>query len=99
MGNVVHQTIPVQVWADIDENVADLVRYLNTLPGVRTYASCQGTIDEGGIAPYSPYVYVGWDSPETLAKLQAEFDIENLMEGPGTFTNNWGALHPAQPIR
>ena len=50
-----HNEVPVLVWADIDENIADFVRYLNTIPGVRTDASCQGTLGEGGPAPYRAF--------------------------------------------
>src|ERR1700677_830715 len=38
----------VSVWVDVDEGIADLVEYLNTIPGVRTHTSCQGTLTEGG---------------------------------------------------
>ena len=58
MGNVIHQTVPVLVWADVDVGIADMVRMLNTIPGVRTHANCQGTIGEGGPAPYGPEVSV-----------------------------------------
>jgi len=43
-----HKTIPIQVWVDVDEGIADMVLYLNTIPGVRTHACCQGTLGEGG---------------------------------------------------
>jgi len=83
MGNVIHETTPVQVWVNVDVGIADLVRYLNTIPGVRTTASCQGTLGEGGPHPYPAHVDVTWDSPETLARLQAEFDtaIEGVAWG------------------
>lgn len=35
-------TIPVQVTVDIDRGIAPLVQVLNRIPGVRTYASCEG---------------------------------------------------------
>lgn len=81
-----HKTVPVQVWADIDEGVAEMVRYLNTIPGVRTHASCQGTIGEGGPAPYRAQVMATWP-PDTFERLKREFDV--TPEG-----DNWGYLHP-----
>ncbi len=66
-----HRTVPVQVWADIDEGIADLVRYLNTIPGVRTDASCEGT------PKYKPYVMARW--PEEIEpRLREEFEVETL---------------------
>lgn len=74
-----HPTVPVQVWVDVDEGIADFVRYLNTLPGVRTHASCQGTIGEGGPAPYGPQVMVTWDDDAAVALL-SEFPMTMLGE-------------------
>ena len=71
----IHQTVPVQVWADVDVGIADLVKYLNTIPGVRTHASCQGTIGEGGPEPYGPQVMVSWDRESSRVKLESEFDV------------------------
>lgn len=70
MTAIVHETIPVQVWADVDVGIADFVRHLNTLPGVRTEACCQGTIGEGGPEPYGPYVMVVWRNDEAKALLE-----------------------------
>jgi hypothetical protein len=81
-----HKTVPVQVWADIDEGVAEMVRYLNTIPGVRTHASCQGTIGEGGPAPYRAQVMTSW-TDDVFGRLKEEFDV--TIEG-----DNWGYLHP-----
>lgn len=67
---VVHQTVPIQVWADIDAGIADFVRHLNTIPGVRTHSCCQGTLGEGGAEPYAAYVGVSWwneDARDALA--------------------------------
>lgn len=82
----VHQTIPVQVWADIDEGIVDVVKHLNTIEGVRTWDSCQGTIGEGGAEPYKAYVMLSWPDEAALQRLQAEFDVE--VEG-----DNWGYAH------
>lgn len=82
-----HETRPVQVWADVDLGIADMVIYLNTIEGVRTQASCQGTIGEGGPNPYGPQVMCTW-TPEAFPRLQAEFDVEP--EGNGL----WGYVHP-----
>jgi hypothetical protein len=91
MGNVIHKTVPIQVWAEVDEGIADMVRYLNTIPGVRTHSSCQGTIGEGGPEPYPPYVMVTWDSDETLARLKAEFDMSDC---DGECEGQYGCASP-----
>jgi len=82
-----HKTIPILVWVDVDEGIADMVKYLNRIPGVRTLASCQGTIGDGGPNPYRPQVMCEW-TPEALMRLRSEFDVEP--EGNGT----WGYVHP-----
>ena len=74
----VHRTVPVQVWADVDEGIADLVKYLNTVPGVRTHASCQGTIGEGGAEPYGPQVMVSYQTEEAETRLRREFDCKEV---------------------
>lgn len=81
-----HKTVPVMVWADVDEGIAEMVRYLNTIPGIRTISSCQGTIGEGGPAPYRAQVMATWTA-EASERLQAEFDVSSLGDG-------WGYLHP-----
>lgn len=88
---IVHQTRPVQVWVDADIGIADLVEYLNTIPGVRTSASCQGTIGEGGAEPYGPYVMARWE-PDALERLRAEFEVEVLGEC-------WGYIRPRDKSR
>lgn len=80
MTRPVHKTVPVQVWADVDEGIAETVKYLNTIPGVRTIASCQGTLGEGGPEPYGPQVMVSWDYPDALWRLSTEFSLELLGE-------------------
>ena len=67
-----HETVPMQVWADIDVGVAEMVKYLNTIPGVRTYAACQGG------ESYRPYVMVSWPDEATLTRLSSEFDFEDV---------------------
>ena len=81
-----HETVPVQVWADIDTGIAEMVRYLNTLPGLRTDASCQGTIGEGGPNPYRAQVLAHWPAALRM-RLQEEFDVTLLGD-------DWGYLHP-----
>jgi hypothetical protein len=81
-----HQTIPIRVWVDVDVGIAAMVRYLNSIPGVRIHASCQGTTREGGPAPYRPQVMATW-TDEVFERLQREFDITIKGE-------NWGYLHP-----
>ena len=75
-----HKTVPVQVWADVDEGVAELVRYLNTIPGVRTHASCQGTLGEGGPEPYGPQVMISWNNDDVLDRIGREFSAELVGE-------------------
>lgn len=86
----IHKTVPVLVWADVDEGIADFVRYLNTLPGIRTLASCQGTIGEGGHEPYRPQVMVTWEDDDAFAQL-ASFPFTPLGE-------NFGYVHPVQEV-
>lgn len=87
-----HVTRPVRVWADIDEGIVDAVLRLNKIPGVRTFASCQGTIDEAPSPspehqnPYRPYVLSSW-LPEACEEIAKYFDIELIGE-------NHGYLHP-----
>lgn len=81
-----HATRPVQVWADVDLGIADMVAYLNTVPGVRTMSSCQGTLGEGGPAPYGPYVMASW-SEEIFEFLTTEFEVDVLGE-------RWGYIRP-----
>jgi hypothetical protein len=88
----IHETRPIQVWADIDTGIAETVEYLNTIPGVRTHASCQGTIGEGGPVPYRAYVQASWPDAETLAFLKTKFDVEVIGEGQA-----WGYVHPRRP--
>ena len=87
-----HDTIPVWVLADIDKDIADVVKYLNTIPGVRTLTSCQGTIGEGGPNPYRAQVMARW-SDDVDERLRSEFDVTELgLEG------RWGYLHPKEII-
>lgn len=81
-----HRTRAVMVWVDVDDGIADAVLYLQTIPGVRTDASCQGTLGEGGANPYRPQVMAHWDQ-RAEARLRREFYVTDL--GPG-----WGYLHP-----
>jgi hypothetical protein len=77
MGSVPHvKTERVKVWVDVDEKIAYAVRYLNTIPGVRTHASCQGTIGEGGPEPYGPYVEVTWNDDKGRSAIEQHFDLQ-----------------------
>lgn len=75
-----HRTRAVQVWIDVDEGIADLVETLNTIDGLRTLASCQGSIGEGGPEPYGPYVMVCWDG-DMPAILPARFRLTEVWGG------------------
>ena len=81
-----HEQVTVSVLVDVDKGIADMVTYLNTIPGVRTLTSCQGTIGEGGPQPYQAQVMATWPA-EAFERLMAEFDVTPLGE-------NWGYLHP-----
>lgn len=81
-----HQTKALQIWVDVDLGIAETVAYLNTLEGVRTLASCQGTLGEGGPNPYPPQVMATWPA-EMEGRLLQEFEVEIL--GP-----QWGYLRP-----
>jgi hypothetical protein len=81
-----HETRPIKVWIDADLGIADMVEYLNTIDGVRTDASCQGTIGESGPNPYRAQVMAHW-APEAWDRLKREFDVTLLGDG-------WGYLHP-----
>ena len=89
---VVHKQIAMRVIVDVDEGIADTVRHLNTIPGVRTHTSCQGTIGEGGAAPYRPYVTVSWADCETLARLKDAFDVSEVGA-------NHGQVYPREQTR
>ena len=78
MGNVIHETVPLKVWADVDVGIANMVRRLNEIPDVRTHASCQGTIGEGGASPYRAHVMVSWRTPEAFRTIQTEFDVSEV---------------------
>lgn len=90
-GNHAQRTVLVKV--DVDEGIADLVLYLNTIEGVRTHASCQGTIGEGGPNPYRPQVMVTWDADGVFDRLAGEFDMSDLHR-----ENCWCYVHPKQPV-
>jgi hypothetical protein len=90
MGNVIHKTVPIQVWVDVDEGIVEFVRELNDIPGVRTHASCQGTLGEGGAEPYRAFVSVSWDRDETLRTLAQDYDLKR--DG-----NNHGVVYPPAP--
>jgi hypothetical protein len=85
-----HKTVPIQVWVDVDEGVCGLVAYLNTISGVRTLASCQGTIGEGGSEPYPAQVMACWPS-EAADQIYAEFEVTLL-------GNGWGYLRPKRRV-
>lgn len=79
-----HPTTPIQVWVDVDVEVADVVKALNAHPDVRTFASCQGT---PGQRP--AYVMVGWLSDEALNWLTDNYVLTEISR-----ENQWAYLHP-----
>ena len=88
-------TRAVQVWVDADLGIADLVEYLNDIPGVRTHTSCQGTIGEGGAEPYSAYVECSWATTEAKERLAREFSLE--LKGNSHGTVRLKNLTPEEP--
>lgn len=87
-----HVTVPVRVIIDVDKGIAKFVRYLQTLPGVRTHASCEGTLGEGGPHPYHANVMVTWDNQKALQFLRERFDM-TFLAGSRT----WAYVHPPFP--
>ena len=78
-----HETRPVSILVDVDLGIADMVEYLQMIPGVRTHASCEGT-------PTMPaYVMATWHH-DLLPRLQREFNVELVGE-------MWGYLRPRLP--
>lgn len=81
---IIHDTVPVQVWVEVDTGVADMVRDLNAIPGVRTFASCQGG------NTYGPYVMTYW--PEKVdALIRERYEVGETGDG-------WAQLHPRGEI-
>lgn len=91
---VIHETIPILVWVDIDVGIVDFVRHLNTMPGIRTHSACQGTIGEGGQEPYAPFVMVSWLDDEARRSLEP-FGLDDLSVEFGYV--HPPATEPAQP--
>ena len=94
-----HATVRVQVWVSVDEGIAGLVCYLNTIPGVWTHGSCQGTLGEGGPHPYRPQVLVTWESESVRQWLAERYDMSNddpeSSADPAQWT--WAYVHPRCP--
>ena len=82
-----HKVIPIKIWVEVDENICEDVRFLNNLTGVRTFASCQGTLTEGGPEPYKSYILAYWPK---------EYDdiIKNKYEIGELLGIRYGYLHP-----
>lgn len=91
MGNIIHETRPVQVWADVDVGIVSMVERMNEIPGVRTHSSCQGTIGEGGVEPYRPYVMASWPDDATFKQLATKFEFDH--ERSDEWTQS-GCFHP-----
>lgn len=75
-----HKQIPIQIWADVDEGIADFVKWLNTLSGIRTHASCQGT------ATHGPQVMISWEDEKAFEQIK---DYP-LSDGG----DHWAYIHP-----
>lgn len=92
MSGTMHETVAIRVWADVDVGIADAVRRLNEIPGIRTHASCQGTIGEGGAEPYGPYVMFSWSDGDALEAVCREFDVT-----PNAGASNLACASPRNP--
>jgi hypothetical protein len=75
MGNIIHKSVPVQVWVDVDIGILEVVERLNKMLGVRTCSSCQGTLGEGGAEPYPAFVEVSWEDDAALERIRAAYPI------------------------
>jgi hypothetical protein len=84
---VIHKAVPVLVWVDADEGIAEMLREVNDILGVRCHASCQGTVGEGGSAPYRAQIMVSWQSEQARQTLSDRYDLD--VEGSA-----WGYVHP-----
>jgi hypothetical protein len=76
--------VPVLVWVDVDIGVAKWVRLLNSLPGVRTFASCQGT------ESYCAYIMVSFVDDKARARIERDFILEDV----GMGNSNTFHAHP-----
>jgi hypothetical protein len=94
MPRPIHETIPVQVWADIDVGIADLVKLLNKIPGVRTFASCQGTIGEGGPEPYRAFVSMIWEPYADTAIDQLKDNYDIIPDPNSSAFPRYATIHP-----
>jgi hypothetical protein len=76
-------TVPVQVWVDIDREVAPLVVALNRIPGLRTFASCQGHLgSKDDTRAYVMLCYDRWRELQAVLGPLAEFvEPEGTPEG------------------
>jgi hypothetical protein len=90
LSSVNHETVAVRVWVDVDVGIAEDVRWLNSLPGVRTFTSCQGTIGEGGPESYHPYIKAWWP-PEHDGAIRERFHL--IGEGEG-----WRDIRPKSEL-
>jgi hypothetical protein len=75
-----HPTIAVLVKVDVDEGIAAMVEDLQHIDGVRTHASCQGTIGEGGPHPYPPQVLIS-ATPEARKIIEQEYIVGRQLVG------------------
>jgi hypothetical protein len=87
--------MPVMVWADVDVGISAFVAYLQTIPGVRTYASCQGTLGEGGPAPYAGYVMVSWRDDTARKAVETLGELKVLGKGHGQLVRRACVPEPA----
>jgi hypothetical protein len=83
----IHDSRIVMVKVDADLGIAHMVAELNTISGVRTTSSCQGTIGEGLPHPYRAYVLCEW-TPEALEILKTLYIVRPQGNG------KWGYVHP-----
>lgn len=76
--HIFHKTRPIKVWVDVDVGIYETVLMLNRMKGIRTLASCQGTIGEGGPNEHPADVMITWKKWEDVKPLLKEFRYEAL---------------------
>lgn len=83
-----HKQIGIRVWVSVDAGIAPLVKRIQWFyPDVETFASCQGTLGEGGPSPYAAHVMASWNK-KILPRLKKEFDVQPQGNG------YWGYIRP-----
>jgi hypothetical protein len=78
-----HKTKNIQIgnsakYAEVDELIIPLVKWLNSFSGVETLYSCQGDLDFVGIIKRQPYVGFVCNDTESLRIIELEFTKSDI---------------------